>query len=951
MANSTADSLKQRHRHHSDPHDHTNSKLSSLSSENEDSSKESSLEHSSHALLPKKEHGKRIQHRVRYHLNRLQTRSAWSLYLGFLFSLILVAYQVHYSLPTPVMDAGQGIDPRTGLKNRFSEANVRKVVRDLSEGIGFRVVGTEQDVEAQVYLQRTIQDLKEQAQREAVSAVAGHLSPKFEVWTQVADGSHQFDFMSKVVMKTYTNMTNIIVRLSCGETCDENAILLNGHYDTTLGSPGAVDDALAIGVMLEIIRIVSQRPAPQKNSLIFLFNGGEESLQDASHSFITNHELKEKVRAVINLEGCGTTGPEILFQANSRPMIDAYGRTPYPHGNVIGNDLFQTGIILSDTDFRQFVDYGNLTGLDLAVYKNSYLYHTHLDLDQNLEPGLPQHLGENTLAMAIFLAEEGNLTNLQRTASVVYFDVFGQFFVSYSMRSAALSHLVIVVLVIATLVLGASRPSLKSLIGVMLSLIMATLAPNLCAIALRSMGKSMIWFSHEWLALAVFGPASAAGMLWVQWLFHDTKASTSANEISVLTGVQMFYSIIMVVATMFGIASSYFLAMYALFTTLGLVYNYLQQHGSTTTDSRLQTVVTTVDFGTYIVASSIQVSYYMYLVYSLFDLIIPLTGRIGVDAPVDHIVAVMTGLAIFSLNPPILAFAHRFGARTLKNIILSLVAIQVLILIIGSATLSPFDTMHPKRIFVQHLRNISSGDSLLYVAHADPGPFYDPYVKDLETLFDTKATKHPGALNPGDWKSVYPFSQFLDSYVLDTTPFIRKHTTNTTLSSPGADGKFVPLTDLIRDAPRLVAEEVSFDPTTGLRKLRLLCTHPNYIWTVTSFDAEVQNWSLSPSPLSVKKTASEGGEGGSGASHYVVRNAGGYRSDGWRLDLEYIAPKGDQDRLRIELTAMETEGFGKDVERELEGTGEIGVMRRLVKAKPDDVTLTYFSAVVTIFEL
>ena len=72
-----------------------------------------------------------------------------------------------------------------------------------------------------------------------------------------------------VVMKMYTNMTNIIVRLSCGPECDENAILLNAHYDTTLGSPGAADDALGCGVMMEILRIMSLRPAPKKNSIIF----------------------------------------------------------------------------------------------------------------------------------------------------------------------------------------------------------------------------------------------------------------------------------------------------------------------------------------------------------------------------------------------------------------------------------------------------------------------------------------------------------------------------------------------------------------------------------------------------------------------------------------------------------------------------------------------------------
>lgn len=70
-------------------------------------------------------------------------------------------------------------------------------------------------------------------------------------------------------MKMYTNMTNIIVRLSCGPECDENAILLNAHYDTTLGSPGAADDALGCGVMMEILRIMSLRPAPKKNSIIF----------------------------------------------------------------------------------------------------------------------------------------------------------------------------------------------------------------------------------------------------------------------------------------------------------------------------------------------------------------------------------------------------------------------------------------------------------------------------------------------------------------------------------------------------------------------------------------------------------------------------------------------------------------------------------------------------------
>lgn len=70
-------------------------------------------------------------------------------------------------------------------------------------------------------------------------------------------------------MKMYSNLTNIVVRLSCGPECDQNAVLLNAHYDTTLGSPGAVDDGLGVAVMMDILRVMSLSPAPKKNSVVF----------------------------------------------------------------------------------------------------------------------------------------------------------------------------------------------------------------------------------------------------------------------------------------------------------------------------------------------------------------------------------------------------------------------------------------------------------------------------------------------------------------------------------------------------------------------------------------------------------------------------------------------------------------------------------------------------------
>ncbi|KAG0099208.1 hypothetical protein BGZ93_008692 [Podila epicladia] len=851
---------------------------------------------------------------------------AWGMFVGFLGLLCLISYQLHYTLPTPVIETS---DPATGLP-QFSEQNVRKIVRHLSTDIGYRVVGTEQELETKQYLIKELSDLKEQARVHALRGAED--LPQFDMWVQVGDGSHRFDFMSKgkclvpfyvrLVMKMYTNMTNIIVRLSCGPECDKSSILLNSHYDTTLGSPGAADDALGVGVMMEIIRVMSLKAAPKKNSIVFLFNGGEESLQDASHSFITNHELKDNIKAVVNLEACGTTGPEILFQANSREMIEAYGTVPYPHGTVLANDLFATGLILSDTDFRQFVDHGNLTGLDMAVYKNSYLYHTHLDLDEYMEAGLPQHMGENTLALATYLSEKADLSGLESTSSVVFFDLFGKYFVSYSWTTAIRIHLVVMGVAVLAVITQASRPTVRATFSILLSFIAALILPNLSVILLQSVGKPMQWFSHEWLSCLLFGPIALAGMFLVQLFFHDKKASTAANELSTLSAVQVFFTLCLAGASYTGFASSYVFALYSLSATIGLFYNQKRVDD-----------VTRVDYTAYFVSAMMPTAYFSFVCFSLLDIFIPLTGRIGVDAPVDHIVAVLTGFIVFVFCPPVLAFAHRFGRVMLKKLVIFLVFAHVLILLITSIFIQPYDELHPKRVFAQHLRNLTSGESMMYIAHADPGPFYDAYVSGVEDLFSTKSVFRSPSNNPGDWNAIYPFNQFLESYVIDTTPYIKSQTNNKTISEHSG-----PLTTFVHQAPRLLAESVSYDAKTGIRKLTVLCTHPDYIWTVASFDTHLVSWSL------------ESSEPFDHSSHYVIRHVGGHVSDGWKLDLEYKA-SGPDDKLMIELTAMETEGFGRDAERELIGSGDIGVMRKILTTRPPWVALTYFGTTVSRFHL
>lgn len=67
--------------------------------------------------------------------------------------------------------------------------------------------------------------------------------------------------MGKRLYKTYRDISNIVVRVSNGtDAGKEHALLINAHLDSTLPSPGAADDALPCGLMLEALRVLTQTP-------------------------------------------------------------------------------------------------------------------------------------------------------------------------------------------------------------------------------------------------------------------------------------------------------------------------------------------------------------------------------------------------------------------------------------------------------------------------------------------------------------------------------------------------------------------------------------------------------------------------------------------------------------------------------------------------------------------
>ncbi|KAJ3060776.1 hypothetical protein HDU98_003262, partial [Podochytrium sp. JEL0797] len=497
-------------------------------------------------------------------LSAPHTRSASLALLASLLVAYFLATFLAFRLPTPVGKEHAAVT--------FSEEKAMEHVRALAEDIGLRSVGTVGEKRAEEYLVDQLRDLKAKS------------NVPFTIEVQRSDGSHEFDMMGTVAIKNYVNITNVIAHISCGVECDANAVLVNAHYDSQFGTPGACDDATPVAVMLEMARVLSLKDASTfRNSLVLLFNGGEESLQDASHAFSMFHPLAKTVRTFINLEAMGNSGKEVLFQANSQGLVEAYARSVRrPHGTASSNDLFSSGLIMSDTDYRQFVDYGSMLGIDMAIYQNSYLYHTMLDTAENVETGLIQHLGDNTLDLVSYLMSTAEIEKFTESRDFIYFDLFDTFFFVYDAATANMIHAALIFAVAFELVRPALRfksfssgkkdmqPSpVRSLFAfaktfsfLLANFFAALLSPVLLGVITQYvLDKPLMYFKNEAYAVVMFVPASVMGIFATHiatrlFVHSDILDTPVAFERRVFAGNMVLSSTLILVMTAAGLGST-----------------------------------------------------------------------------------------------------------------------------------------------------------------------------------------------------------------------------------------------------------------------------------------------------------------------------------------------------------------------------------------------------------
>ena len=185
-----------------------------------------------------------------------------------------------------------------------------------------------------------------------------------------------------------------IIAVKAGERPD--AIALVAHYDSRPEAPGAMDDGIGVAVSLEAGRLLAARPRARHSLIVLLTDAEEVGLMGAVHA-VTDGELRARIRAYLNLEASGASGPGILFESGpgNEPLVRAWARSPRPRGSSFAFEIYKR--LPNDTDFSVFRRAG-IPGLNFASVGDGYAYHTSRDVPDRVSSATLFQMGETAVA-------------------------------------------------------------------------------------------------------------------------------------------------------------------------------------------------------------------------------------------------------------------------------------------------------------------------------------------------------------------------------------------------------------------------------------------------------------------------------------------------------------------------------------------------------------------------
>ncbi|XP_076916591.1 uncharacterized protein LOC143576376 isoform X1 [Bidens hawaiensis] len=693
-------------------------------------------------------------------------------------ALSMVAYYVmQMKLITPL-----GFDAPV---DRFSEARAVEHIRVLAHEIDGRQEGRQGLHDAAKYIRTQLEMLKDRAGSNV----------RIEIEESIVNGSFNMMFLGHSLSLGYRNHTNIVMRVSSLESKDTDpAILLNAHFDSPPGSPGASDCGSCVASILEVARMTIDSGWVPPKPLIFLFNGAEELFMLGSHGFITTHKWRNTIGAFINLEASGAGGLDFVCQSGpgSWPSQVYAQSAIHPMGNSAAQDIF--GIVPGDTDYRMFAtDFGSIPGLDIIFVQRGYFYHTSTDSVERLLPGSIQARGDNLFSVVKAFTNSSKLQNAHDRGLAeehddghpMFFDYLSWFLVYYSRSQGMIFHTIPVAMyLLIPFILRFPKHGLlcsfaalfdfiKGTLFHVIGFILGIIFPIIFSILrLLFAGQSMNWFAHPYLAYLMFIPCSLAGMLFprVCWnFFHlsqDRYILKSSKEGLVeearYWGAFGLYVSISMAYFSFGLSGGFLtLSLAAFMVPAWILYRLsVKYYGTESLRSAALLVVPSIPCLLHSVYFSGFLAQFLIEKMGMMGSLPPPHGYYIPDVIVAATIGAVTGVCV----GPILPVIGNWLARS--SIVQFLLHTSVIALALTSQFF-PYSYDAPKRVILQHTvvtadsGNIKDTSYDLSVVDSNGLPYLFKHAPEVakELHVDSDFSFETANLSDReDWMAIYPLS-------------------------------------------------------------------------------------------------------------------------------------------------------------------------------------------------
>lgn len=529
------------------------------------------------------------------------------------------------------------------------------------------------------------------------------------------------------------------------------ALLLNCHYDTVPDSPGGSDDGAGCAVVLESARALAAGPALPRD-LVVLLNGAEENMMQAAHAWVSGHRWAKRVRAFVNVEACGAGGREVLFQAGPRrsgALLAAYGAAPRPFASSLAQDIFQSGLLPADTDFRVFRDAGGLSGLDLAWSANGYVYHTALDEASRVPRAALQRTGDNVLALARELLHGAALERDEtEREDPVFFDVLGLRVVLLSRGQATAAAITGLALLAMRLRARAGRGAAKAVGRLLLAGFVGAGAAFLLALGMRAVGCTMSWYSRPWLLWPLYA-LPAWGVCGLTLRGRSRRGRLWAAFEEYCDAQLVWWATVTAACACLGLRSGFLAALWSIPPLVTWSLRRWLGGGEP---------------WWWVAGSLLGAAQTWYLSMASLQLLVPIMGRAGSRLPAEEVIGVLTAVLFMAsagwLYPLLLVTR---GSRTL---LWSCVFVGLLTALMTACGCTPYSSDRPQRIMIFHTTR-----TVHYKGEKAPSSAY--WSPSLDA--NTARTLHREGGGVGPWRDMDECEEMLycgAPYYLPVTSFI-----------------------------------------------------------------------------------------------------------------------------------------------------------------------------------